>query len=322
MKKLSILVPCYNEDKVLPLLRKELTAFLSTLAGRALDYEVILVDDGSKDLTWFLINEWAEADSRVRGISLSRNFGHQAALTCAYENCTGDAAVSVDADLQDPPEVIAGMIDKWEQGANIVFAVRRQRTSETFFKRWTAAAYYRLLHLLGLSFVEKDCGDFRLMDRRSINALNSMREKNRLLRAMVGWAGFRTDRVYFDRPARRGGDTKYPLRKMILLALDGVISFTHIPLRGAYIFALMIMLCVLLYLGTTVVRYLLGYTTLVPGWTSLLLAITAFGTANLLCLGVIGEYVGRIYSEVKDRPLYLVRTDTVTKTSPQPGLRQ
>lgn len=309
--KISLLVPCYNEQDVLPLLRKELSAFATKLSEKGYDYEIILVDDGSRDMTWFQISEWASADpEHVVGIELSRNFGHQIALTCAYEIATGDVSVSIDADLQDPLETVFEMLEMHEAGADIVLGVRKSREAESFFKLATAKLYYRMLHLLGLKFIEKDCGDFRLMNRRSVNALLSMRERNRMLRAMVCWTGFKVDRVYFARRARAAGETKYPLRKMLVLAMDGMISFSTLPLRLAYWFASVIGLIIMGYLVYALIKYLFFNGHLVDGWTSIILSVCAFGFVNLFCIGLIGEYVGRIYDEVKRRPLYFVRTNT------------
>jgi dolichol-phosphate mannosyltransferase len=311
MKKISLLIPCFNEEEVMPYLRKELSEFLPKLSSRNYDYEVILIDDGSKDMTWCLISDWITTDpTHIRGIVLSRNFGHQAALSCGYEKATGDLMISIDADLQDPLETILPMLDKYEAGADIVLGVRASRESESFFKEATAKLYYRTLHLLGMKFIEKDCGDFRLMNRRSVNALNCMQEKNRMLRAMVGWTGFKVERVYFHRKGRVAGVTKYPLRKMLLLAMDGIISFTSVPLRIAYWFASIISFFTLGYLFYTFIKYWFFGGDLVHGWTSLMITITAFGFINLICLGLIGEYIGRIYEELKGRPLYLIQKDT------------
>jgi glycosyltransferase involved in cell wall biosynthesis len=311
LKKISILIPCFNEEKVMPLLRQAIETFLPELTARQYQYEVILIDDGSQDMTWCHISDWVTADpSRIRGIALSRNFGHQAALSCGYETATGDVIVSIDADLQDPLPVILEMLDKYEQGADIVLGVRRSREAESTFKKMTAKWYYQILHLLGMKFVEKDCGDFRLMNRRSVNALNCLREKNRMLRAMVGWTGFKVVRVYFDRQPRAAGSTKYPLKKMLILAIDGIISFTSLPLRIAYWLASVISLTVFCYLLYTLIRYWFFNGDLVHGWTSIILTTTAFGFVNLICLGLIGEYIGRIYEEVKNRPLYLVHKDS------------
>ncbi len=295
----------------MPLLRKELSSFVSKLKERGYEHEILLVDDGSYDLTWPLIKEWASEDPRhVRGVELSRNFGHQTALSCAYELAKGDVMASIDADLQDPPEVVLEMLSKYEAGADIVLGVRRSRAGESRFKLATANLYYRLLHLLGMRFIERDCGDFRLMNRRSVNALNAMCEKNRLLRAMVCWTGFKIDKVEFDRKARAAGVTKYPLRKMLILAMDGLVSFTSVPLRISYWLAAMSSMVTLIYLAYTFIKFWFFGGQLVHGWTSTMMAITAFGFANLVCLGFIGEYVGRIYEEVKRRPLYFVRSDT------------
>lgn len=312
MKKLSVLIPCFNEEEVFPFLVKSLQDLFPALEKKGWDYEVLLVDDGSADLTWPMICDWAASDPKVRGISLSRNFGHQAALSCAYQNCTGDAAVSIDADLQDPPEIIPDLLRCHENGAEIVFAVRLKREEETAFKKTTASLYYRLLNLLGVR-VEKDCGDFRLMSRRAVDALNQMQERNRLLRAMVGWVGYKTDRIYFVRPPRKAGTTKYPFRKMLFLAADGIISFSNVPLRIAYLFAFFLFLFVFSFMIYCAVKVAFFNGELVPGWTSLFLSNAFLGIGNLLCLGFIGEYIGRIYSEVKQRPLFLIGKETGEK---------
>lgn len=309
MKKLSILVPCYNEEEVFPYLTEELQKIFPRLKEQNWDYEVILVDDGSKDLTWALISDWAAADPKVKGFSLSRNFGHQAALTCAYHQCTGDAAVSIDADLQDPPEKICDLLRCHENGADIVFAVRQKRENESFMKKTTACVYYRMLNALGVK-LEKDCGDFRLLSRKAVDALNEFPERNRLLRAMVGWIGFKTEKIYFVRPGRKAGTTKYPFVKMMTLALDGIISFSNTPLRLAFFFAFLLFLIVFAYMVYTIIRIsFLGGTT-VPGWSSLFLMNAAFGIGNLFCIGLMGEYIGRIYSEAKRRPLFLIGRTT------------
>lgn len=310
--RLSIIVPCYNEEDALPHFIEEMEKVVTRLSQMACDAEVLLIDDGSVDMTWPQIVEWAQANSKVRGVSLSRNFGHQGALSCGYELVTGDAVVTIDADLQDPPETIYDMVAEWRRGADIVLAVRKNREAETGLKLFTAWLYYRTLHALGLRFIEKDCGDFRLMNRRSVDALNGMRERNRMLRAMVGWIGFKVERIYYDRKARIAGKTKYPFLKMLRLAMDGIVSFSAIPLRLCYLLSLLGMLVVFAYLGVAVYEHLSNGAPLVPGWTSLIIINTLFGATILLCLGLIGEYLYRIYGEVKGRPLFMVRADTRT----------
>jgi dolichol-phosphate mannosyltransferase len=304
-RRISFVSPCFNEEETLPLLRDALSAVFDRLAPDY-DVEAILVDDGSRDRTWSRIREYAEKDPRFKGVALSRNFGHQAALSCGYDWASGDAIISIDGDLQDPPELVLQMIEKWEDGADVVYAVRDSRAGESAFKRATASLFYRLVRALGAGHVRADAGDFRLLSRRSLDALRSLPEYHRFLRGMVGWLGFRTAEVHYARRPRRAGVTKYTLGKMVRFATDAVVSFSILPLRLAYVGGALLSLGVLGYLGYALMQYLFFGVTLVAGWTSLILAIVAFGTMNLLCLGILGEYVGRIYEQSKQRPIYLV----------------
>lgn len=306
----SIVISCYNEQEAFSFLREKMELIFKMLEARSLTYECLLIDDGSKDLTWVAILDWSNANLFVRGIHFSRNFGHQAALTCGYEVALGDAIITIDADLQDPPELILEMIEKYQAGADIVLAVRKKREAESAFKRITAYAYYRTLHLLGLKYIERNCGDFRLMNRKSVDALNSFKERFRMLRALTGYLGYKVEKIYFDRKARVAGETKYPLGKMLVLAMDGIISFSAIPLRFCYVLAGIAFLTIFAYVAYVSVRFFCYHEALVPGWTSLMIVITLFGSFNLFCLGIMGEYIGRIYGEVKARPLYIVKTDT------------
>jgi polyisoprenyl-phosphate glycosyltransferase len=303
---LSIVIPCYNEEEVFPLLRERTDALIASLQDE-FEVEVLFIDDGSRDRTWPMVEAYATSRPEVRGLGLSRNFGHQRALTCGYDGCRGDVIVSMDADLQDPPELILEMVARWKQGADIVHAVRRTREHDSFFKRTTASAFYLLMRKAGGAYLEENVGDFRLMSRRALDAFKQMREGNRYIRGMVGWMGFQVDRVYFDRPARAAGSTKYPFVKMFKFAMDAVVSFSATPLRLAYIVAMMVSGLVFGYWTLVLYRHLMHQGELVPGWTSLLLTTTLFGFANLICLGIMGEYIGRIYDEVKQRPLYLVK---------------
>ncbi|NNM85641.1 MAG: glycosyltransferase family 2 protein [Phycisphaerales bacterium] len=302
----SIIIPCFNEVEGLPSLEQHLAPVLAQLQMTHLETELIIVDDGSRDGTWQAIVAWAARDHRVRGIRLSRNFGHQAALTCGYDLARGDAVVCLDADLQDPPELIPDMVARWRDGFDIVLAVRRRRKGESAFKLWTAALFYRLLRVLGAGYVRADSGDFRLLSRQSLTALNAMREQHRFIRGMVGWIGFNTTEIFYDRDARHIGRTHYPLRKMLRLALDAMVSFSSAPLRLAYVLSGVLMLMTLGYLMYVLMVHFVWGISLVPGWTSLLLAIIGFGAMNLFCLGLMGEYVGRIYEQVKHRPVYFV----------------
>lgn len=311
---ISIVVPCLDEAEVFGRLRVELTALADRVAPE-LDTEILLVDDGSRDLTWSLIREFASADRRVRGVCLSRNFGQQAALTCGYDLATGDAVVSMDADLQDPPEVVLEMIDLWRKGADVVVAVRDEREGETRFKRWTAALFYRVARMLGGEHVRADLGDFRLLSRRSLLALRRLREQHRFVRGMVGWIGFPTAEVRYTRRPRAGGRTKYDIGRMLRLAADAAVSFSLVPLRLAYLVSFVIALGAIGILAYSLLRHVVGGEPLVPGWPSLLLVITAFGAMTLCYLGILGEYVGRIYEQGKQRPLYFVEEDTVGSPS-------
>jgi dolichol-phosphate mannosyltransferase len=303
---ISLVVPCYNEAEVFPHLR----AALVDLAGRLeprYRVEFVLVDDGSRDPTWQHIVAFAADDPRVRAAALSRNFGHQTALTGGYDLADGDAVVSLDADLQDPPEVVLRLVEQWEKGADVVFAVRASREGETAFKKWTASLFYRLIRSLGQTGAPPESGDFRLMSKRSVAALRTLRERHRYLRGLVGWIGFRTATVEYHRKPRRAGETKYPLRRMLAFALDAIVSSSALPLRLTYVLAVLAALPFVGFLFFALILHLFFDAPLVPGWSSLILAVVTFGSLILLCLGIIGEYVGRIYEQVKDRPLYLVR---------------
>jgi dolichol-phosphate mannosyltransferase len=303
-KTISIVVPVYNEELVLPLFYERMIPVLNGLTNY--QCKVIFIDDGSRDKSWKIIRNISEADPRFSGVRLSRNFGHQAALSCGYDLAQGDAVVSIDSDLQDPPEVIPDLIRHWEEGDRVVLAVRRSREGETRMKLWTARLYYKIIAKMSETETPESSGDFRLLDRAALAALKRMTETHRYIRGLVGWLGFRRGVVEYDRAPRQAGVTKYPLVKMVRLAMDGIISLSFMPLRAAYLSAFFLMMPFLLYLGYTFVAHYFWGATLVPGWTSLILAVILFGTFNLLMLGILGEYTGRIYSEVKNRPIFLV----------------
>jgi glycosyltransferase involved in cell wall biosynthesis len=232
------------------------------------------------------------------------------ALTCGCDHARGDAIVSMDADLQDPPEVVFELVNEWKKGYDLVHAVRMKREGESCFKLWTAAIFYRLIRFLGATNVRADAGDFRLISRRSLNALNQMREQHRFIRGMVGWGGFRTSEVYYHRKPRKAGKTKYPFRKMLHFATDAIVSFSTLPLKVSFAAAVLLSVLILGYLCVATVDHFVRGTVLVPGWPSLILATVALGCMNLICIGILGEYVGRIYEQVKQRPLYLVQETT------------
>jgi dolichol-phosphate mannosyltransferase len=303
---LSLVVPCYNEEEVFSALELALLELGRALEGRA-RLEFVLVNDGSRDSTWEKMAAFAARDERVRAVNLSRNFGHQMAVTCGCDLAQGDAVVTLDADLQDPPQVVVSMFEAFQDGADVVFAVRQSRDGETAFKLGTAALFYRLLRWMAPEAGPADAGDFRLMSRRAIDGLQGMRERHRYIRGLAGWVGFRTATVVYERAPRAAGHTKYTLLKMAKLAFDAMFSFSIFPLRLAFLFALFASMPVWIYLVYATLRTLFGGAALEPGWASLLASITLFGALILISLGVVGEYVGRIYEQVKQRPLYLVQ---------------
>jgi polyisoprenyl-phosphate glycosyltransferase len=303
---LSIVVPLFNEHEVFVALQTRLLE-LQTRIGAEYAVQIVLVDDGSTDNTWSLVKAFADQHHFVKGVSLSRNFGHQRALFCGYNFADGDVVVSMDGDLQDPPDLIPAMLAEWKNGADIVFAVRRDRHGETLFKRLTAFWFYRLLNGLAKISAPLDCGDFRLMSRRALNGLFTMGDKIMYLRGMVGWIGFRTARVEYDRPKRQAGSTKFNLAKMLRFAIDGITCFSSAPLRFSYIIGICATLPFLFYLFLTLFRHFVLGMDLAPGWTSLLLCIIAFGSMNLFGIGILGEYIAKIFDTVKDRPNYIVQ---------------
>ena len=300
---LSIVVPCYNEDAVLPELHRRLVAVLEQSGGP--NFELIYTDDGSHDHTPDLLRQLQASDSRVRVVTLSRNFGHQIALSAGLGHASGEAVVIIDADLQDPPEVIPEMIARWRDGYQVVYGLRHRRTGETAFKLWTAKAFYRLINLVSDIEIPLDVGDFRLLDRKVVDVLLAMPERDRFLRGMVSWIGFKQVAVIYDRAPRRAGESKYPLMKMLRFAVDSVISFSFVPLRLAIwvgFGAIAASFAGIVY--ALVIR--LYTTTWVRGWASIFTAVLFLGGVQLITLGIVGEYVGRIYAEVKRRPLYVV----------------
>lgn len=303
---LSIVVPCYNEAAVIRETHRRVSEAVARLD--AVDVEVVYVDDGSTDETASFLAELSGADERVRVVRLSRNFGHQVAVTAGLEHARGDAVVIIDADLQDPPEVIPLMVERWRGGADVVYGEREQRAGETRFKRWTAKLFYRLMNRLSKVRMPLDAGDFRLLDRRVVEALLRMPERDRFLRGMVAWVGFRQIAVRYVRAPRFAGASKYPLFKMVRFAMDGVISFSLTPLRLAVwtgFVAIAVAFAGIVY--AVLLRFFFDESHWVRGWASLFVATLFMGGVQLISLGIIGEYVGRIYGEVKQRPLYFVR---------------
>ena len=306
MKLLSVVIPCFNEELVLRATHERLAQAVSAIEG--FDYELIYVDDGSRDRTFEILTELQAHDTHMRVLKLSRNFGHQIAVTAGLEAATGDAIVVIDADLQDPPEVISEMVALWRQGNHVVYGSRTTRTGESRFKLITAKAFYRIINRFSDTTIPVDTGDFRLMDRSVVDVLLAMPERGRFLRGMVSWVGFRQVALPYEREARHAGRTKYSLLKMIQFAMDGIFSFSVLPLRFASLTG-MVAICMALggIILAIVVRVLRLYDlALGRGWASLFVAVLFMGGVQLLTLGVMGEYLGRIYTEVKRRPLYAV----------------
>jgi dolichol-phosphate mannosyltransferase len=301
----SLVIPIYNEEAVLPLLLRRLDALIDALDAPA---EAILVDDGSSDASPIVLEAKARADARYRFIRLSRNFGHQVAITTGMARAAGRAVIVMDADLQDPPEVVLDMVAKWKQGVQVVYAERLTRNGDSSFKRFTADLFYRLL--AGLSEVEipRNVGDFRLVDRHALDAFLAMPERDRFVRGMFAWIGFRQAVVKFHRPPRAAGETKYSLAKMLRLALSGVVSFSDAPLRLALWAGLTISSLAVLY-GLWVIAMWTMNADFARGWSSIVVLVTFLGGANMLMTGVLGVYVGRIHAEVKRRPLYVVERE-------------
>ena len=301
---LSVVVPCFNEEEVLPKTHPRLIEVLETLPVHA--FELIYVDDGSRDATLDILRGTQRADARVRVVILSRNFGQQMALTAGLQNAAGDAIVVMDADLQDPPEVIHEMVDRWRQGVDVAYGARTERRGDSLSKQGAASVFYRFLNRLADINIPLNTGEFRLMDRAVVDAVVAMPERDRLTRGMVAWTGFRQEPVFFDRPTRAAGETKWPLRNMVSLATDGILSFSLAPLRlatGLGLLAVGLALSGILY--AMVILFLTE--TWISGWVTLFIAILFLGGVQLVLLGVLGEYVGRIYGEVKRRPLYFVK---------------
>jgi glycosyltransferase involved in cell wall biosynthesis len=296
----SVVVPVLDEaDGIAELYRRVSEA----LAGHA--FELVVVDDGSTDGTGDRLRELAAVDPRVKVVALSRTFGHQAALTAGLDAASGNAVVMMDGDLQDPPELIPQMLAAWHAGSDVVYGVRVQRDGETRFKVATAHAFYRVMARLSSVPLPQDAGDFRLLDRRALDALLELRESSRYLRGMTAWVGFTQTAVPFVREARRTGHTKYPLRRMIRFAIDAVVSFSDAPLRAASIIGFWCALLAFASVPVAIGMRIAGQ--FVPGITTVVLAVLLLGGLQLMALGVIGEYVGRIYDEVKKRPIYVVR---------------
>ncbi len=303
--KLSVIVPCYNEEEVVEETYRRLKNVLQD-SGLS-NHELIFINDGSSDRTLPLLRKIASKDSRVIVISFSRNFGHQPAVTAGLHQCTGDAAVIIDADLQDPPELIPQMVEKMlEEQASVVYAVRDERKGESFFKRFTASLFYRLINVLSDVPLPMNTGDFRLVDRRVIDEFCRLDEKNKYIRGLISWIGFKQVPILYVREPRFAGETKYPLSKMLKFATNALLYFTRKPLKMAMGLGFSsIMISLLLTVYAVISRFAFPETT-IPGWTSIMIAIVFLGGVQLLTIGVIGEYIGSVFDEVKNRPQYII----------------
>ena len=304
MTRLSIVVPCFNEEACIPELHRRLTGAATKAVGN--DYEIVLVNDGSRDGSWLSMQKLAAADPHVVGVNLSRNHGHQLALTAGLDLCRGETILIIDADLQDPPELLPPMLGAMrEQEADVVYGVRRSRSGETAFKRATAHGFYRMLSRATEIDIPLDTGDFRLMSRRALDALLAMPEQSRFIRGMVAWIGFRQVPFPYDREERFAGTTKYPLGKMLRFAFDALTGFSSAPLKLASHAGLLLSLGSLLLLTYIAYAFVAGQN--IQGWTSLMLVVVVLGAVQMFVLALMGEYIGRLYNEVKGRPLYIVQ---------------
>ena len=321
--KLSIVVPCYNEEEVLHETTKELTAILQGLVTGdkiSKDSKIVFVDDGSKDKTWSLISEFSKEYPSVSGVKLSRNFGHQGALLAGVTTASkdSDAVITIDADLQDDVNAIPKMVDEYLNGAEVVYGVRNNRDTDTAFKRGTAEMFYRFMGFLGVKLVP-DSADYRLMSQRACQVLLSYRERNLFLRGIVPLVGFKSAKVYYARKERFAGESKYPLKKMLKFAMDGITSFSIVPIKmimGLGFFIVLISIVLLIY---SLVQKING--NVVNGWSSLMISIWALGGVQLISISVIGEYVGKIFSEVKQRPRFTIERDIYTEKTQEENKR-
>ena len=303
-KKISVVIPMYYEEKVAEECYRRVKENLKQIKNY--EYEIIFVNDGSKDRTLEILEEIANKDEKIKIISFSRNFGHQAAVTAGLQFVSGDAIVIIDADLQDPPELIPEMIALWEQGNEVIYGKRKSRKGESKFKLLSAKMFYKTLNALSDVEIPKDTGDFRLVDRKIVDVINSLPEHNKFLRGLFSWIGYKQIPYEYERKERFAGKTKYPLKKMVKLAADGIIGFSSKPLKlvGTLGFiAIIISILILIY---ALISYILKLNNLSAGWTSIMVAITFFAGVQLLSLWIIAEYIGRIYDETKQRPQYII----------------
>ena len=304
MKKISLVIPMYYEEQVAEECYRRTRNVLKSI--EEYDYEIIFINDGSKDKTLEILETIAKEDNKVKVISFSRNFGHQSAVTAGLKYATGDAIIIIDADLQDPPELIPDMLKYWENGYDVIYGKRKKREGESAFKLLTAKVFYETLNKLSDVEIPKDTGDFRLVDKKVVDVVNNLPEHNKFLRGLFSWVGFRQYAYEYERKERFAGKTKYPLKKMMKLAKDGIFSFSTKPLKivgGLGIISVIISIAILIY---AILSYAYSWNNLTPGWTSIMCTIIFLGGVILLSLWMIGEYIGRIYEETKQRPQYII----------------
>ena len=297
---LSVIIPVFNEEEIVAETYRVLEEELKDI-----EHELIFVNDGSKDRTREIVESLLPSNPNNKIINFSRNFGHQAAFSAGLDHCTGDAVVIIDGDLQDPPSLIHEMLEKWREGYQVVYAQRNKRKGETIFKRFTAFCFYRLIGKLTSIDIPPDTGDFRLMDRCVVNQLKNLPERSRFLRGLVRWVGFKKIGVKYDRAERTAGTSKYPLKKMVRLAFDGITGFSSAPLKLSFYLGLFAAIVGFGVFVWSILEKILSPATTVPGWASLMTAIVFFAGVQLISIGILGEYIGRIYDEVKQRPLYI-----------------
>lgn len=306
MKKVSVVIPMYYEEDVAQICYDRLNVVLEKLK-KEYDYEIIFVNDGSKDKTLSILKSIADENKNIKIISFSRNFGHQAAVTAGIKEVSGDAIVIMDADLQDPPELIPDMLKLWEDGYEVIYGKRNTRKGESAFKLLTAKMFYSFLNAMSEVEIPKNTGDFRLVDRSVIDVINNLPEHNKFLRGLFSWVGFEQKEFLYDRPKREFGETKYPFKKMMKLAKDGIISFSTKPLKivgGLGIFSILLSMIILIY---SILSYALNWNNLADGWTSIMVCITFFAGVQLFSLWIMSEYISRIYDESKGRPEYIIK---------------
>lgn len=305
MRKISVVIPMYYEEEVAQICYNRVSSVLKELADKY-EYEIIFVNDGSKDKTLNILKSIADSDRCVKIISFSRNFGHQAAVTAGIKYVSGDAVVIMDADLQDPPELIPQMLKLWEDGNDVIYGKRKTRKGESVFKLLTAKMFYSFLNSMSEVEIPKNTGDFRLVDRKVIDVINSLPEHNKFLRGLFSWVGFKQKEFLYDRPKRIHGKTKYPLKKMLKLAGDGILSFSAKPLKLVGVLGILSITFSIVVLIYSLCSYFGNWNNLTPGWTSIMVCITFFAGVQLLSLWIIAEYISRIYDEGKSRPEYII----------------